>query len=452
MTFGVDCIRDAIESGVPSTIATCAADGTPNVTFVSQVEYVDPQHVALTFQFFNKTRENILANPLARVYVTDSGTGASYWLTLRYLRTEFEGPLFERMKARLAGIASQTGMSGIFRLKGSDIYQVLHIDTIPGIVLQPPPPRRNLLAALRDASCRIAACDSFDSLLDETLLRLQQCFDIHHAMLLMLDECKNRLYTVASCGYDESGIGSEIALGDGVIGVAAEQRTPIRISHMTSEYAYSRAVRRTVQQGGFDDLLQTEIPFPGLAEAHSQLAVPILGGTRLLGVLYVESPVPDRFCHADEDAILTLAAQLSSAIQRQQDAVQQDEESAAVEGPLPTAACGSAVNIRHYAENDSVFIGEDYLIKGVAGAVIWRMLAEFAGDGRTEFTNRELRLDPALRLPDFSDNLEARLTLLNRRLAERCNFLRLHKTGRGRYRLEVQRPVKLVEIAKTALA
>ena len=47
MTLNVDSIRDAMESGVPSTIATCAADGTPNVTFVSQVEYVDPQHVAL---------------------------------------------------------------------------------------------------------------------------------------------------------------------------------------------------------------------------------------------------------------------------------------------------------------------------------------------------------------------------------------------------------------------
>ena len=59
-----------------------------------------------------------------------------------------------------------------------------------------------------------------------------------------------------------------------------------------------------------------------------------------------------------------------------------------------------------------------------------------------------VRLHPA----NVSDNLEARLSLLNRRLAERCNFLGLHKTGRGRYRLEVQRPVKLVEIAKSAVA
>lgn len=102
--------------------------------------------------------------------------------------------------------------------------------------------------------------------------------------------------------------------------------------------------------------------------------------------------------------------------------------------------------VRHYAADDSVFIGDDYLIKGVAGAIFAKLLREHAAGRRGEFTNRELRLDPSLRLPEIGDNLEARLILLSRRLAERCSFLRIDKTGRGRFRLVADRAVSLVEM------
>lgn len=103
--------------------------------------------------------------------------------------------------------------------------------------------------------------------------------------------------------------------------------------------------------------------------------------------------------------------------------------------------------VRLYRANDSVFIDDDYLIKGVAGAIFAKLVRDYTQAGRTEFSNRELRLDPSIRLPDIGDNLEARLILLQRRLAERCDFLAIAKTGRGRFHFEVKRPVKLVEVA-----
>jgi adenylate cyclase len=111
-------------------MATCAADGTPNVTYISQVEYVDARHLALSFQFFNKTRRNVLANPVVELLVIHPAHGAMYRIAARYLRTETEGPLFERMKAKLAGIASHTGMSGVFRLRGSDLYVVDGVEPV----------------------------------------------------------------------------------------------------------------------------------------------------------------------------------------------------------------------------------------------------------------------------------------------------------------------------------
>jgi adenylate cyclase len=304
-------------------------------------------------------------------------------------------------------------------------------------------------------------CCDLEKLLAELLSCLDMQFGITHAMVLMYDAPRERLYTVASRGYEESGVGSEIPLGEGVIGVAARERTPIRIGHMTAEYAYGRAVRDNLRGSDAADALGTEIPLPGLAESRSQMAVPIVAGPRLIGVLYVESPLDLRFSYDDEDALVTLCAQfgLAASITHALDEMPDDAAEPAAEpateaaaepsSPRVDAACAAnpdvPVTVRHYPENDSVFLGDDYLIKGVAGSIFVTLLRDHLDKNRTEFTNRELRLDGRIRLPDISDNLEARLILLGRRLVERDACVRIEKTGRGRFRLCVHRPLKLID-------
>jgi hypothetical protein len=99
--------------------------------------------------------------------------------------------------------------------------------------------------------------------------------------------------------------------------------------------------------------------------------------------------------------------------------------------------------IRHFPQDGSTFIDGDYVIKGVAGRILWSLVSQYDSDGRTEFTNRELRLDPSLELPGFKDNLESRLILLTRRLDERSAPIRLRKTGRGRFRIDVETSLRL---------
>ncbi|MGQ9367909.1 GAF domain-containing protein [Azospirillum sp. ST 5-10] len=438
MTLSLDAIRPCLEGVIPAAIATSAADGTPNVSLLSQVHYVDEGHVALSYQFFNKTRRNILENPLATLLLVDPATAAQYRVSLLYRHTETAGPLFEIMKAKLAGIASHVGMVGVYRLMGADLYRVLSIEAVPGAALPAPPRRRALLPALRRACEGLAACSDLTELLDRVLADLKNGFGVEHALVLLLDEAGERLYTVAALGYPESGVGSEVALGEGVIGVAARERTPIRITHMTSEYSYGCAVRDRAADAGL--IGATEIPFPGLAQPHSQLAVPILAGSRLLGVLFAESTQELRFRYDEEDALATLALQLGGAMQALRQAAPAPEPAAT--GPAATPS-GPGVVVRHYAADDSVFLDNDYLIKGVAGAILWKLARDHVEHGRTEFTNRELRLAPDIRLPDAAENLEARLILLQRRLAERCDALRIEKTGRGRFRLAVVRPLAL---------
>ncbi len=429
----LDALRPSLEGVVASVLATCDTDGVPNVSMISQAHYVDPERVALSYQFCHKTRRNLLATRRASVQVVDPETLQQHRLALDYEETQTSGPLFESMKAKLAGIASHHGMEGVFRLLGADIFRVRSIEAVPG----PTRPRsarpRSLLAATRRACEALDACTDLEALLDRATAVLEAQFGIRHSMVLMADDTDERLYAVALHGYSRSGVGAEVQFGEGVIGVAARERTPIRIGHMIREHRYGAAIAETARRVGLIDEAPRIIPFPGLAAPRSQIALPILEGGRLLGVLFAEAEESMRFAYDDEDALALVAGHLGGriAILRMEGA---EEEDAAPADDLPLAG---VVTVRYYAVDQSVFLNHDYLIKGVAGAILWRLLQQFQATGRTDFALRELRVDPALRLPAHAENLDARMILLRRRLEERQSCLRIEKAGRGRFRLVV---------------
>jgi adenylate cyclase len=101
--------------------------------------------------------------------------------------------------------------------------------------------------------------------------------------------------------------------------------------------------------------------------------------------------------------------------------------------------------IRRFKKNDVIFVDGEYVIRGLAGCIFWRMLTQFYSTGRTVFSNRELRLDLSIRLPEKADNLESRLVLLQRRLIARGTEIQLDRIGRGQMRLTLARPIELTE-------
>jgi adenylate cyclase len=439
-------IRRMFEGMIPATMCTVSAEGMPHLCYLSQVEYVDESHVALSFQFFNRSRENILATRRCAVTVDDPYTAAGVRLQLLHLRTETSGPVFERMKAKLAGIAAHCGMEKVYHLQGADIYRVQSVEAIPGRkTLQAPQPRCDVRAGTRAVIDRISACQDMATLLDETLLALHQHLAIEHCMILLHDLARDCLYTLASFGYESSGVGAEVPIGQGVAGIAAREGVPLRIGHMAMSQTYARAIRQRNEDLGLDGGRCDEIPLPGLAEPRSQMAVPLRLMGRVVGVLLVESTQDQHFSHDDEDALVSVSTPLALALSLLQPA--EAEPPASPEptaSPLPVPDGLPVITVQHHAHNDSIFLNQDYLIKGVAGAILWALVRDVARTGRTTFSNRELRLNPELKLPDVTDNLEARLILLQRRLAERQSPLQIHKTGRGRFQLVVQGHLALV--------
>lgn len=435
MALTLDSLRDCFEGTIPAVLATVDPSGMPNVSYISQIHYVDPDRVALSYQFFNKTRRNILATRTAAVEVVDPITTAFYQLDLDFETTESEGPLFESMKARLAGIASHTGMEGVFRLMGADIFRVRRIRQMVAPKVPRPVPQVAALPALRRVLGEMARAATLGDLYDRTLDAIARHLGITNLMILVPDETRRALDAVATWGYPASGIGSEVRLGDGVIGVAAREKVAIRIDHMSTEYLYGSAVRDRLLAEAAPGMPEAPgIAFPGLTRPESQIALPMIWQGKLVGVLFAESTLPLRFLHEEEDTLACIAAALAAHA-----AALTAEDDAEVLPARPEAsAFDTTLTIRHFAADDSIFADGDYLIKGVAGAILWKLVRAHVATGVTEFTNRELRLSAELRLPSHAENLEARLVLLERRLREKALPIQIEKVGRGRSRLVVQ--------------
>jgi signal transduction histidine kinase len=143
------------------------------------------------------------------------------------------------------------------------------------------------------------------------LASMAEIFGFNHSMILLLEEDLDILRVVATYGYESHGVGSTIQVGQGVIGVVAQKKKLMRISNLIMQRLYMQRVLSK------DDETQPEekIPLPGLPNSASQVAIPMLNGDELVGVLAVESPQSNFFNKEDEVLVSILANQAAIAFQ-----------------------------------------------------------------------------------------------------------------------------------------
>ncbi len=175
----------------------------------------------------------------------------------------------------------------------------------------------------------------------------------------------------------------------------------------------------------------------------SQLALPMIAGGVTRGVLFLESAERLAFSKDVEAALSIVASQAAAALSL---AAGPGNEPSIVTSEGDGAMSGRPFNVAHHTFDDSVFIDNEYVIKGVPGRLLVHLLGLHLREGRAEFTNREMRLSDELRLPDLKDNLETRLLLLRRRLDEKAAPIRLLPIGRGKLRLQLAGPAVLAVV------
>jgi hypothetical protein len=324
-----------------------------------------------------------------------------------------------------------------------DIEQTVHAPLPEDAIRRGPAgPDPGTGARLAELSGRLSRCGDLDALVEMTVHGLAELLGYEHTTLLLADEQCQRLYTIASHGYDDQAVGSEVAVGEGMVGMAALRCAPQRVGNLFQLRKYATAVGRAYAEQGIGP--GHDIPMPVLPDIQSRVAVPAMAMGHLVGVLVAESPEPVAFGYDDESALGVVATLIAAAVEGERArAVAAAGSAPRTARPAPAAATACITRIRYFRVDASTFIDGDYLIKGVAGRILWSLLSQYQADGRVEFTNREVRLDPTLELPEYRDNFENRLILLKRRLAERDAPIRIEKTGRGRFRVEVTTNLRL---------
>ncbi len=139
-----------------------------------------------------------------------------------------------------------------------------------------------------------------DQLLQGVVELTQRSFNLYHAHIYLLDEERDELFLVAGSGE----AGSKMV----------EEGWWIELDHPRSIVAHAARARKGIivndvrKDTGF-------LPNPLLPATRSELAVPMISGNRLLGVLDVQSDVANYFTQDDVRIQSALAGQVATALQ-----------------------------------------------------------------------------------------------------------------------------------------
>ena len=172
----------------------------------------------------------------------------------------------------------------------------------------------NEVRIIQQISQEITSTLDLDEVLGIVLRAMERVLGFEHSMILLKDLTADRLRLAASRGYEQGGVGAEVAFGEGIIGVVASRRKMMRVGNIGASVAYLKSVRARLEAAGEVTPGGTAAALPGLPDAQSQLALPLLVKDRLVGVLVVESSRPTAFDELDEILLGIVGNQAATAI------------------------------------------------------------------------------------------------------------------------------------------
>lgn len=142
-----------------------------------------------------------------------------------------------------------------------------------------------------------------DQLLQEVVNLTRERFDLYHAHVYLMNESGDALALAAGAG----DIGQKMVNEGRLIPLRQEQSLVARAARLRQGVI----VNDVRNEPGF-------LPHPLLPHTRAELAVPLLAGDSVLGVLDVQSSEPDYFSAKDINIYTTLSTQVAAALQNAQ--------------------------------------------------------------------------------------------------------------------------------------
>ncbi len=248
---------------------------------MSPAEYVDrflhPDDVPLLFEAFNKA-----------VASTEK---------------EYNAPLEYRVRYADGGIGHV--LVRIRVLRDDEGRIILHAGTTQDITEQKQAgealaKRAAELQTVAEVSAAAAKNQEFDQFLQSVVDLTKSRFGLYHAHIYLVDDAQKTLVLTSGAGevgkeLVANGHTIELSAAKSLVARAAHERQPVVINDVHAEASY--------------------LPNPLLPKTRSELAVPLIVGEKVLGVLDVQSCEVAHFTQEDMHIQMTLAGQISVALQ-----------------------------------------------------------------------------------------------------------------------------------------
>ncbi len=193
-------------------------------------------------------------------------------------------------------------------LKGEDVDSLQSIANQVAVALQNiqstdvVTKRASELQTVAQISTVAATIGDPQKMLESVVHLTQRGFGLYHAHVFLYEESVNKL-TIVACGYKE---GDEHEGTHGITSI-----------HLDQEQSLVARAGRTRQAVIVNNVRSDPgwLPNPFLPETASEMAVPMIVGNKLLGVLDVQSEKLNAFSDEDANIQTTLASQVATALQ-----------------------------------------------------------------------------------------------------------------------------------------